>query len=528
MKNKILVILFLALLISPFKLEAKADSSPSKIGGVSSHSSPSKIEGVGGSMKAHSAGNHTPQSLRASSSILEEQLPCSRIGENSLSSMEGVSSHSSPSKIEGAGGSMKAHSAGNHTPQSLRASSSILEEQLPCSRTGESSPSKAHQQPCTSVSSDTVMRGSSPFSSLEDRKRFIKHIRDSIDAIPFDTTRDDDYWRRAIVNGKWSFFTDPTVKKPGLLNFASKVYNFYTKAFNNYDTAYVASVKKNYRIIIKNNNWFDTYGGQIANQDTKIFMNSNISSSMGIGFSYMGIGYTYMFDLDNLFGGDPTRHSKWEMTFATSRFSFEAYHTRNSGTVNIHRFGDYNNGKYIDKEFNGLERVSTGFDLYYFFNHRKYSQAAAYSYSKIQKRSAGTFIAGLLMTTQSVELDFNYLDKDMKEYVPNGGVPIVYKYHYRVFSLLGGYAYNWVFRRNWLFNVTAAPSIGLNHSFEDSVDGRRNQLSFDLRGRLGLVYRSRNFFYGLQIIIDAHFYHSKKHDFVNSNEDLTLVAGFNF
>lgn len=378
------------------------------------------------------------------------------------------------------------------------------------------------------VDSAAFHRGSSPTSDIADRKVFLKHIRDSINAIPFDTTRDDDYWRRCIVNGRFGFFTDPTVKLPGLLNFAAKVYRFYTKAFNNYDTAYVASVKKNYRIIIKNNDWIDSYGGTIANQGMKVYMNSNITSNIGIGFSYLGIGYTYMFDLDNVFGGDPTCHKKWEMTFATSRFSFEAYHSRNTGTVNIHRFGDYNKGKTIDKEFNGLERESTGFDLYYFFNHRKYSQAAAYSYSKIQKRSAGTVIAGILVTSQNVEIDFNYLDHDMKPFLPNNGVPIVYKYHYRVYSLLAGYAYNWVFHRNWLFNVTAAPSIGLNHSFADSVDGSRNMMSFDLRGRLGLVHRSRNFFYGLQFIIDAHFYHSKDHNFVNSTEDLTLVAGFNF
>lgn len=371
-------------------------------------------------------------------------------------------------------------------------------------------------------------RGSSPFSSINDRKVFLKSIRDSIDAIPFDTTRDDDYWRRAIVNGKWSFFTDPTVKKPGLLNLASKIYNFYTKAFNNYDTAYVTSVKKDYRVIIKNNDWLDSYGGTIADQGMKIFMNSNISSSIGIGFSYMGIGYTYMFDLDNVFGGDPTRHSKWEISFATSRFSFEAYHSRNDGIVNINRFGNYKKGKPINVEFDGLRRESTGFDLYYFFNHRKYSQGAAYSYSKIQKRSAGTFIAGFLVSTQDVELDFLSLSKEMFSYLPNYGIPALYKYHYRVYSLLAGYAYNWVFHRKWLFNITLAPSVGLNHSFDDSVDGKRNMVSLDLRGRLGLVHHSRNFFYGLQLIVDAHFYHSKDHNFINSTEDLTLVAGFNF
>ena len=80
-------------------------------------------------------------------------------------------------------------------------------------------------------------RGSSPFAPINERKLFIKHIRDSINAIPFDTTRDNDYWRRCIVNGEWSFFKDPTAKKPGFLNLAAKAYNFYSKAFNNYDTA---------------------------------------------------------------------------------------------------------------------------------------------------------------------------------------------------------------------------------------------------------------------------------------------------
>ena len=70
-------------------------------------SSPSKIEGTGGSMKVPSPGNHTPQSLRDSSSILEEQLPCSITGE------------SSPSKIEGAGGSMKTPSPGSVTASAM-------------------------------------------------------------------------------------------------------------------------------------------------------------------------------------------------------------------------------------------------------------------------------------------------------------------------------------------------------------------------------------------------------------------------
>ena len=293
---------------------------------------------------------------------------------------------------------------------------------------------------------DTVVKvdygdGLFPGGSLESRKAFLRHIRDSIDAIPFDTTRDDDYWRRAIACGKWSFFTDTTVKKPLVLDFAYKVYDFYSRAFNNYDTAYVVGIDKDFKVMVKNDNWLDTYGGVIADRSMKIFMNSDVNSSVGLHFSYMGIGYTYMFDLDNVFGGDPTRHSRWDLSFATSRFSFEAYKSRNTGRVTIGRFGDYNNKRYVNRKFYGLAQRTSGFDMYYFFNHRRYSQSAAYGFSKIQRRSAGSFIAGLLVATQNIDVDFTELPQEMRDCLPSG--QLVYKYHHRSYCFLLGYAYNW-------------------------------------------------------------------------------------
>ena len=194
--------------------------------------------------------------------------------------------------------------------------------------------------------------------------------------------------------------------------------------------------------------------------------------------------------------------------------------------MTIGRFGDYNNKRPAKKKFDGLSRVSSGFDMYYFFNHRKYSQAAAYSYSKIQKRSAGSFIAGFLVATQDIDIDFSLLPEDMKEYLPEWDEQ--YTYHYRSYSFLLGYAYNWVFHHNWLFNITMAPSVGWRHSFDDSVDGKRNMFALDLRGRLGLVYNVGHFFYGLQLLVDGHFYHSQDHNFINSLQDLTLSVGVRF
>ncbi|MBR5118328.1 MAG: DUF4421 domain-containing protein [Muribaculaceae bacterium] len=336
-------------------------------------------------------------------------------------------------------------------------------------------------------------------------------------------------WKHAIRNRDWNYFIDPTIDKPLFLDLVSKVYNFYTKAFNNYDTTYVVGIDQNWKAMIISENWLNSYGGMIANNNMKVFMSSAINSSVGAHLSYLGIGYTYMFDLDNVFGGDPTRHSKWDLSFATSRFSFEAYKSRNSGTVTISRFGDYNNKRLIRQKFSGIKQQTWGFDMYYFFNHRKYSQAAAYSFSKIQKRSAGTMIGGFLISSQNVDVDFSELPQDMIDIMPGGGEKLQYKFHHRSYCFLVGYAYNWVFHRNWLYNITVAPSVGWNHSFDDSVDGKRDFFALDLRGRMSLVHNAgKYFFWNLQLLLDAHLYHSKDHNFINSQEDITITAGVRF
>lgn len=369
--------------------------------------------------------------------------------------------------------------------------------------------------------------GNTVLAPTHARKTMLKHIRDSIDAIPFDTTRDDDYWRRAIVNGEWSFFTDPTVKLPGLLNLASKAYKFYTKAFNNYDTAYVVGIDKDWKMMLINNDWFDSYGGMVGNnRELRMYMYSKVTPSLGIHVSYLGLGYTYMFDMSDMLGGDKTHHHTWEMSFATSRFAFEAYKSHNIGSVTIGMFGDYKNGKTALRNFYGLTRDSWGVDLYYFFNHRKYSQHAAYSFSKIQRRSAGSMIAGFLISDQEVDIDFSELPPDMKAYLND--TRDYYHYHYRTYSFLIGYAYNWVFHRNWLLNVTAAPAVGWNHSFEDSAEGKRNLFSLNLRARIGLVRNFKHVFFGLQGIVDAHLFHSKKEDFINTMNNINMIVGFRF
>ena len=263
---------------------------------------------------------------------------------------------------------------------------------------------------------------------------------------------------------------------------------------------------------------------------------TNLTTSVGAWIGYRGYGLGYSIDLSGDRGSNFTTGFSNILDFLLTNLNIGAMGGRYGVNLRIRSYEvkhslqtawEENSRNPVIRDYSmeiaePMKVRSVFADAYYMFNGKHFSYAAAYDQSAIQVRSAGSLVAGLMYHYSRVEYDSGE-NIDLLDIMHGVGQMKMWQA-----SVGAGYAYNWVFHRNWLFNVTAAPSIGLNHSFADSVDGSRNMMSFDLRGRLGLVHRSRNFFYGLQFIIDAHFYHSKDHNFVNSTEDLTLVAGFNF
>ena len=94
-------------------------------------------------------------------------------------------------------------------------------------------------------------------------------------------------------------------------------------------------------------------------------------------------------------------------------------------------------------------------DAFYLFNSKRFSYAAAYSQSKIQKRSAGSLIAGAMYYHGSID------------YASNSNGDLIYamqglgKVKLWQGSVGVGYAYNWVPTRGLLVNVTAMPMLTL-------------------------------------------------------------------
>jgi hypothetical protein len=340
---------------------------------------------------------------------------------------------------------------------------------------------------------------------------------------PIDTVVSDWWWTR-LRQGKLDL-KDKSVRYPKFIGFCVDVYNWADTTFNSVDPQYVEATGKRWKWSLKSDNWLDSYAMGF-DKGVPIWLISDPYCNMGFYLSYMAVSVGYSLDMTNVIGNRSAMHKKFDFNFSCARFWIDAYYSENNDGTYIHRFGDYNDGKLIKVQFPGLNYISYGIDGYFFFNNRHYSQGAAYNYSKIQRRSAGSFIVGLSASNHDINVDFSSLPEDMLKYLQSE--KLQYKFHYNDYCALIGVGYNWVFARNFLFNITSLPAVGYKHYFRDCVEGRKDVWSLGIKGRIGVTYNIGDAFIGLMGKIDAHWFRGSAYNFFNSVENLALTVGVRF
>lgn len=321
---------------------------------------------------------------------------------------------------------------------------------------------------------------------------------------------------------------DPRINYPAFPKFCLRVYDWGDRTFNSYDHDYVVGTGKNWKVMLKNYNWMESYMLMFSiHSRDMLHLRSDIYNDAGAYLSFMAVSVGYTAKLNSLFGGADNERHNFNFNFTCSRFSANFDYTTTRGNTMITHIGSFHNKELLPYRFNDISHKSTSGDLYYFFNYRRYSQAAAYSFSKYQLKSAGTGILGFAFNHQRIDLDFHSLSPEMKEALP--GLEDEYHFRYTDYGILGGYAYNWAIRpRTWLFNVTALPSIGYRHTYSYSSEGRKDMLSSNIRLRLAFVYNHRALFASLTGRFDGNLYFNSRYAFFNSIESLSLIVGARF
>lgn len=348
---------------------------------------------------------------------------------------------------------------------------------------------------------------------------------DDIPTKPLTYSRDQRWWWTLLKEHKL-VMSDTTVVWPKFLKFCVNIYNWGDRFFNTYDPEYVRSTGKRWKVRLVSDNWLDTYAMHLPQGITST-MSSNVYANIGAYIQYMAVSVGSSYDVGKLFRKEEPSHRKYEFGFICALFNAELYYHENRGGVNIRKFGDINDGKLIKEYFPGVSMYTLGFDAYYFFNHKRYSQGAAYNFAKYQMKSQGSFMAGISITNQKLNFDFSQLPDNLKDHLPEADITKYY-FHYNSVAVLGGYGYNWVLAPKLLFNVTVMPSIGFSHYYEDSLEGNKYLLSLNIQGRLSLTYNLGNYYFGLFGKMNGHYYKQGSMSLFSSIENFSAYVGLRF
>lgn len=331
------------------------------------------------------------------------------------------------------------------------------------------------------------------------------------------------WWWNQLRSGKLDL-KNPNVVYPKFLKFCVNVYNWGNQAFNGTDSSYVVPTGKRWKVMLRNDNWLDSYAMRL--NKINVHMLSDVVCNLGLYVSYMAITVGYQLDMTNVIGNKPINHNKFEFNFSCARFSIDAYYNRNTGGTYLRHLGDYRNGRFFKYHLEDLTMRNWGIDAFYFVNNMKYSQGAAYNFSRIQKKSAGSIILGFTGSNNRIEFDFANLPDKMVQALQ--GRNFSYRFHYNSYGLIIGYGYNAVMGKHWLFNICATPSIGWKYCFPDCVGGKRNLFSADIKGRFSFTYNNGDFFASAIGRMDGHWYKSSHYSFFNSIENLLVTLGIRF
>jgi len=354
------------------------------------------------------------------------------------------------------------------------------------------------------------------------KARIQQRIDDKLNE-PYDTTRNSGYWWRALKHGHVDF-NDSTMGYPKFVMFCYRTYVWGDRAFNSYDSDYVVGTGKNWKLFLKSNNWVDSYIGHPVKHVNQI-INSNLVSNIGITLSFMAVSVGYSLGVSNLIHGDNVSN-KVDFSFTCARFAADAYYWENKNDINAtYRIKNAGNVWHKLRQ-SGVSRKAMGLTAYYFFNNRRYAQAAAYCFSKYQKRSAGSWLAGFSLQHYDVKIDVEKLSEDVRPFFPTqADAPRIL---YNDYCLLFGYGHNWVLSSNWLLNFTITPYIGYRYNHFPNAGDKSSNVSLNCRARLAAVYNHRQFFMGFQSYADHHRYASKNSRLVNSLLDFSVLAGIRF
>ena len=246
-----------------------------------------------------------------------------------------------------------------------------------------------------------------------------------------------------------------------------------------YDTMYISRPEGKLTLKVRVNlsgNEIKSKGKTDSGEIYKSNLKTDSRATLSVSASYMGVSAGLALNPAKLAGKD--KDYEMNINAYSNMFGVDASYQASKTLSGTFKQGD--RSVYLEEGEVDLEVMNIS--AQYVFNYKKFSYPAAFAQSMIQKRSAGSVLAGISYQGGRLKYPGD----------PEKGMPKL-SMHVNNFALGVGYGYNWVVDKHWLFHLSVLPTlIVINRNRTDINDERRHE-NYNIREgifneRIAIVY----------------------------------------
>lgn len=278
-----------------------------------------------------------------------------------------------------------------------------------------------------------------------------------------------------------------------------------------YDTNYVIRPEGKLTLKMRLNQTGNDFHakGTVNGVYCKTDLSTSHKTTMSIAASYRGISAALAINPAKMKGA--YKDYELNLNYFSSRISLDFSYQRSESLA-----GDVYRDDRLSQLLSGdLSMKMINFAGYYVFNHRHFSYSAAFTQSYIQRRSAGSWLAGISYQGGIIETS-----SDLKARSSSATDISIDIGHV---GIGGGYGYNWVLGKKWLIHFSMLPTVVVYNHNNFTVNGERKKaqrMRFNMlfNERAAIVYNfSPRYFAGATLVMNNSIF-DDKNVVVNQNK----------
>ena len=263
-----------------------------------------------------------------------------------------------------------------------------------------------------------------------------------------------------------------------------------------YDTNYVVRPEGKLTLKVRLNQTGNDFHakGTVNGIYSKADLKTSHKTTISIGASYRGLSAAVAINPAKMSGA--YKDYEFNLNYYSSRISLDFSYQRSESLA-----GDvYRDDHLSTMESGDLTLKVVNLAGYYTFNHRRFSFPAVFNQSYIQRRSAGSWLAGISYQGGIIETSDELITRNPN--APDVSIDVGHV------GIGGGYGYNWVLGKRWLLHFSMLPTFVVFNRNKMTVNGNDKEaqhMRFNMifNERAAIVYNfSPRYFAGITLVMN--------------------------